>query len=248
MIIILTFESGNKASNQIMEAIRRKHKCIIVHNRNQTKYYNHNAKVVVRWGTSAAFPLNGAIEINSGKAIIEVGNKSYCRWAMAKAGCPVPKTWYDIKDAEVPCILRPDSHSQGRQFRVINSKRDLDYHIHIKNYYISEIIDKSAEYRVHVWDGQPMITYDKNILPGELLANQAQTGRKWKVVTEQPDNHPQLERIAVESCKVMGLFTGAVDIMVDQDGKPFICEINTMPNVKTIALADLYAERILSLI
>ena len=245
MIIILTLESGNKAANRIMESIRRKgEKCIIVHNRNQTKYYNHGANVVVRWGSSAAFPLNGAIEVNSGKAIIEVGNKSYCRWAMAEAGCPVPRTWYDIKDAEVPCILRPDSHSQGRQFRVINSKRDLDYHIHIKNYYISEIIDKSAEYRVHVWNGQSMITYNKNIRSGELLANQSQTGRKWTVCTEQG----QMERIAVESCKVMGFFTGAVDIMVDQSGNPFICEINSMPNVKTIALADLYAERILSLI
>lgn len=245
MIIILTSEPSNQSASRIMEAVRRKGvKCIIAHKSNYTKHYFHDADLILRWGCSAPFPINNGKEINSIESMIHVGNKTFCRWKLQNFGCQVPKTWFDVKEAELPFILRPDNHSQGRQFRVVNKKSEFGYHTHLSNYYCSEIIDKSAEYRVHVWNNEPMINYNKNIRPGELLANQAQTGRKWSVVNDQIG----IEAIAIDVCDVMGLFTGAVDVMVDRDGSPFVCEINTMPNVKTNALAELYAERLIELL
>jgi len=243
VLLVVNSSEGTKAAQALIEAFRRKgHKASLCHDNNRTRFYDHLADIVFRWGSSASIPLNGAIEVNSPEAIINTGNKTYCRHRLLEAGLPAPKTWYDIQKAEVPFIIRPDSHSQGRQFRVVEKKSDKVYHEHLKNYYCMEIIDKAAEYRVHVMGDNAFAVYNKNITPGELLANQAQTGRKWSEVTDYDNHVMKYCSISITACKTMGLFTGAVDVMIDKNLNPFIAEINTMPNIKTNALADKYVD------
>lgn len=248
VIILVSLSAGIKAAAMIKDALIRKgHEVDMVDENKTTRHYYHKADIVLRWGTHRAFPLNGATEINTKDAVIQAENKAYSRYIMQDRGLPVPKTWYSISAAELPFIVRPESHSLGRQFRIVEKVSDKKFHEHVKNLYCSAIFPKVSEYRVHTWRGQPFSMWNKNITKGELLANQAHTHRPWTHINKpyQSELHERLANEAVRACELFGLETGGVDIMVDANDNLAICEINTMPQIKSQFLADLYADQII---
>jgi len=220
----------------------------IVANMNSPAVVVRNDKVwpeghdtVIRWGTTSNIPFKAKV-INEAKAIHWVADKSTSRKLMADAGL-APMTWLSIDaflNAEhdvSEVVIRPSSHHQGRNFHYINSndadaKEQLEAFVRQYgegNYYISEYIDKTEEYRVFVGSGKAVWVAKKTPADENAKAwNVAQGGRFDNV--RWGEWNLDVVNTAIKAFNMSGLHFGGVDVMVGRDGKAYVLEINSAPS------------------
>lgn len=200
--------------------------------------------VIFRWGTTSNLPYKATV-INEASAIHWVADKATSRKLMADAGLS-PVTWLSFNDyidewevewdddSELPkpVIVRPDVHAQGKHVYHCETIGELlDAWNCVGNCgYISEFIDKVAEYRVFVVSGRVACVAKKTPADEKAIAwNVAQGGRfdnvRWG---EWPINAVQC---AIKAFALSGLDFGGVDVMVDADGKAYVLEINSAPSL-----------------
>lgn len=212
------------------------------HQRNPNHPRGYSPKQwLVRWGCTAQLP-EGRYDniIQPSRAIQQVNNKIEFRRLLLEEGNElVPRTWFDQNDETItyPCIVRPGHHAQGRALWVCNNARQLaDAVSRARNsrwgpaYYISEVINKVAEYRVFIVQGRVAAVAQKTPgNPNDVAWNVAQGGRfdhvRW-------DDWPlQAVRKSVEAFNLTELDFGGVDVMVDGGGRAYIIEINSAPSL-----------------
>lgn len=211
--------------------------------------------VLFRWGTTSNIPA-GMTVVNEAKAIHWVADKATSRKLMADAGLS-PKTWLSFdkfdedvlggshEDGWVFCdpdtgdevntsfIVRPSVHAQGRNVHHCDDPYKISEACTLYGeggYYISEFIDKVAEYRVFVVSGRVACVARKTPADEKAIAwNVAQGGRfdnvRWG---EWPLDAC---RVAIDAFDMSGLDFGGVDVMVDADGKAYVLEINSAPSL-----------------
>lgn len=202
------------------------------------KMFPPDTNLVFRWGTTSDIPTNNVV--NTAKAIHLVNNKREFRKVLDPESL-CPKTWfsaYNEVDLNVwmerfPVVLRPRVHAQGRNLHVCNSPDELfgsAARYGEGNYYISELINKVAEYRVFIVQGRVVCVAKKTPAnPDEVAWNVAKGGRfdnvRW-------DEWPlKGAKKSIEAFNLSGLDFGGVDVMVDQDGEAYIVEINSAPSL-----------------
>jgi len=201
---------------------------------------------VFRWGCTSNLPRKLNV-INQASAIHLAGNKKLFRGLMAQRSPEItPRTWFSAVDAadsfSYPdvgtVIVRPATHSQGRDLWVFELGDDGEDEDNLfekceelgeGNYYISELINKVAEYRVFVCSGRAVWVARKTPgNPEDIAWNVAQGGRfdnvRWG---EWPLS---AVRASIEAFNHSGLDFGGVDVIIDEDGRPFIIEINSAPS------------------
>ena len=193
-----------------------------------------NCATVFRWGCTSNILLNHEIKvINSAMAIHRVNNKRDFRMELQeKYPEIVPKTWLTHNNVTFPCIVRPWTHSRGKRLDICNNEIGLLYHLaeYDTDFYISELIEKKAEYRVFMVQGKVIAVAEKTPgNPTDIAWNVAQGGRfdnvRW---SNWPINVLEVARLAFEESK---LHFGGVDVMVDQDDKAYVIEINSAPSL-----------------
>lgn len=233
MVILLRRRKLGKTS---CEAIAAMSKTGIVCVRNDRAFPDGH-DVVIRWGTTSNLPYKATV-INEAKAIHWVADKSASRKIMADAGL-APKTWLTFNDyvddnlaGLVHTIVRKRNHSQGRDLYDCHRHEDVleaAQKLGEGNYYISEYVPKTDEYRVLVGSGRAVWVAKKT--PGDPNAiawNVAQGGRfdnvRWN------DWPLQAINVAVEAFLLSGLDFGGVDVMCDAEGKAYVLEINSAPS------------------
>ena len=86
--------------------------------------------------------------------------------------------------------------------------------------------------RVFVVDGQVIGAMERTAKEGSAIANIAQgaTAKQFELTTE-------IKSMALTASKVLGLNITGVDIIIGQDGKPYIIEINDSPGLSGITQA-----------
>lgn len=186
--------------------------------------------ITIRWGCTSN--VEGK-KVNDAKAIHTVSDKGGCRRLLQKAMPEhVPETWFDVDDENIkyPCILRPSTHSRGKNFHVCSNHRELlMWAGRYPDYYISKLVEKSREYRVFVFKGR--VAWVARKTPGnpdDVAWNVAQGGRfdnvRWG---EWPQ---KVCAVACQAAEIAGIdFTG-VDVMTNDAGTPFIIELNSAPS------------------
>lgn len=193
--------------------------------------------LVFRWGCTADIP-NGQRVVNAAKAIHLASNKTaFRRFLNQRNLCP--PTWFSLegfRDAHTEgtwtAIIRPQTHHQGRHLYVAKSFADLRSAFEKcgSGAYISEFIDKVAEYRIFCCQGRVGCVARKTPADAKAIAwNVAQGGRfdnvRW-------DDWPlKACKIALEAHELSGLDFSGVDVMVDRQGRCFILEINSAPSL-----------------
>ena len=204
-----------------------KEPCRLMFDSNTPLFYNTD--IVIRWANSEMYNTRGAKIINKRDGIKLACNKAKSRIKMQDEGISVPKSWNNFSEASLPCIMRPTYHRKGENFHIIQI---LDYIDEIEdnngNYY-SEIIDKKAEYRVHVAHGKVLYINQKPLIEGEIRANQHVTHQSWGKVLSWEDYRRKMCKLACDAVKCCGLDMGGVDIMKSKDKKYYVCEVNTAP-------------------
>lgn len=131
-------------------------------------------------------------------------------------------------------VVRPTHHHQGRHLKIANTGRELRGILNLRafrnGWYARDLIDKSAEYRVYVMCGKVLNVARKTPgNPNAVAWNVARGGRfdhvRWG---DWPD---AVCDVALKSFAATDLHFGGVDVMVDQEGRAYMIEINSAPSL-----------------
>ena len=202
-----------------------------------------NLSLVFRWGTTSNVDCRNVV--NTAEAIHRVNDKAGFRkvlmeqWASqdnrGESLCPQTAFEDDLEDwrfwHDGPVIVRPRTHAQGRHVYLCNNRAELDAAIARcgPGWYASEYINKVAEYRVTFVQGRVVWVAQKT--PGDPNAIAWNVARGGRFDNVRWDAWPlRAIRIAREAFVLSGLDFGAVDVMVDRDGRPYVLEINSAPS------------------
>jgi glutathione synthase/RimK-type ligase-like ATP-grasp enzyme len=195
---------------------------------------------VIRWGCTAHVP-NGPKVLNKKSAIQQTTNKGVFRHEVSKIG-HAPKTWRSLNewltsrfnDGEtyLPVVIRPNFHQRGEDLYFCTTEAEVKDAITKlgADFYISEYIEKTKEFRVFVAQGRALIVAEKKPANRNAVA--------WGCVDDGGeldyqfwnDWNTDLVKCAVESFNLSKLDFAAIDIM-EKDGKFYFLEANTAPEV-----------------
>jgi len=191
----------------------------------------------IRWGCTSNLPRGKEHQVlNESKAIHAVADKLEFRRTLQDNGELCPKTWFDkhLPHDVGQVVIRTRNHHQGRGLWVYHSN-DLDLGLMMiklgpNGFYVNELINKVREYRVFMVSGRVVCVAEKTPgNPDDVAWNVAKGGRfdnvRW-------GNWPNsVCRIAVQAFNLSGLDFGGVDVMVDEEGKCYVLEINSAPSL-----------------
>ncbi len=192
--------------------------------------------MVVRWGCTSNIYRPNVTVINDSSSIHLCNDKVESRMLLQDNEVPVPRTWLSPYDWEQSgyigkVIVRPRTHSQGRNLLYTNSKIRAGWFLehHGGEGYISEYIPKVREVRVLVANGLVVWVAEKTPgNPDDVAWNVARGGRfdnvKW---SEWP---MRAVVAAVDATNVIGIDFAGVDVMLDAEGNPYVLELNSAPS------------------
>ena len=210
-----------------------------------TRVYSHHRfpqDTVIRWGCTT--PVNARYEINTSQAIHQVNDKMGFRRVLNEHElCPL--TTFSITDLDpwgnetdqhcYPVMVRPRTHARGIDIYICQTRRALAHTCHQLgegNYYISELINKTAEYRVFIAQGRVLSVAKKIPEDPEAVAWNHAAGASFENV--RWDQWPlRAVRVSVEAFNLSSLDFGAIDVIVGQDNRAYVLEINTAPALES---------------
>lgn len=205
---------------------------------NKTFGAKEDPSMIIRWGCTAEMPYTGVKTLNKVSAINCVNDKRGFR-ALIGDVLPdlIPPSVFTKEDAQdeslYPMVLRRAHHAQGKHLWFVSNFNELQERVNVLgegNWYSSKYIKKVSEYRIYVVSGK-VVTVAKKTPdnPDAVAWNVAQGGRfdvvKW-------DDWPL--KACHNACLTMrhtGLDFGGVDIMIDENGKDYLIEVNSAPSL-----------------
>lgn len=190
--------------------------------------------VCIRWGTTTTLP-NQPKVINRAKAIHSTSNKGAFRDTL---GPLAPRTVrsiiklaekYEDGSMKGPWIVRPAYHQRSEGLYLCRTLADtIEKAQSLPDFYISEFIDKAAEYRVFVCQGRVVWAIEKVPKDKKDISWGCVSEGQFKYIAWSEWPIPVLEN-AVKVMANTTLDFGAVDVMLGVDGKAYCAEVNTAP-------------------
>jgi RimK family alpha-L-glutamate ligase len=178
----------------------------------------------------------GVKVINSPSAIERTVDKYYTSFLLADAGIRTPKTLVteDLETALAACremgdvILKPLFGSEGKGMVRI-SDEETAYRV-LRAWELNRYIYYIQEYLPHFQeDIRAFVVGDK------VLAAMLRRGTGWKTNFSQGaavmpiELSSEMEALALQATRVIGLDYAGVDLMRVEDGKTYVLEINSIP-------------------
>lgn len=108
-----------------------------------------------------------------------------------------------------------------------------------------KFIPSQYDFRVHVWDGVAFRTGVKGHID-PLNASPVRSDRNGWLLNYNPEVYTQagtkiqrnlIRQAAVNACAALGILGGAVDVLLGEDGNPYVLEVNTAPALGEFTLA-----------
>jgi hypothetical protein len=189
-----------------------------------------NVDFLFRWGYTGPTPhgFNG-VTINKRGAIIRTSFKATFAGELSDAGLG-PTCWFLPRDVDrFPVVVRPPTHSQGRNLWVAHTPEEL-LRVWHPGYYIRPLINKVAEYRVFVLNGK-VITVARKVPddPTQVAWNVSQGGRfenvRWGAWPLSVCD------VAIKAVTLSGLDYSGVDVMTDEEDNAYVVELNSAPAI-----------------
>jgi RimK family alpha-L-glutamate ligase len=203
----------------------------------------------------------GVRVVNSAVAIERTVDKYYTSSLLEDAGIPTPRTIVTERFDEAlaafdelggDVIVKPLFGSEGKgMMRLAN--RDLAHRV-FRTLELGRYVYYLQEYIPHQdWDIRAFV------LGGQLLAAMKRQGNGWKTNVAQGAQSealkldPALEAVSLQAAELVGADYAGVDIMCDQQGQPYVIEVNGIPGwhglQRTVDfdVADAIAEHVLKL-
>lgn len=213
------------------------------------EYVPRHFDVLLNWGYSGSpvwLPRADARSVkmlNKPSAVNIAANKLTALQALKRAGIRVPDFTTSRADAEywldsgATVFERHDLRgNSGAGIRVVNldAEDTEQYLTHAPLY--TKFLNKTAEFRVHVFNGQVIDYVQKKRLPTERRGASfnkyiSSVEHGWVFSRTDVSNLPEVRDVAIRSVRALGLDFGAVDI-VFYEGTAYVLEVNTSPGLK----------------
>lgn len=235
--ILYPYKMGSESGRQIsrrLDAIR------VYPDRN---YRYRDGDLVINWGNSNIpdWDTNDIHWLNNPAQVKNASNKLTTFQILKRNGVNIP----DFRDnKEMHDAVRGDElywdkvivrhklkgHS-GDGIEIVNINGDINYRLPDASLY-TELINSTDEYRVHIFKGQ-IIDYTKKMRSSENISEPTTEQQQirshqngWIFVRDGLRLLPRVGKIALQSIEALQLDFGAVDIILDEDGTPYVLEIN----------------------
>ena len=216
--------------------------------------------VFIRWGNSTSYNPARCLQINKPESIVNASSKKrMIRLLSETEGVDTPPFFFvrdynRLAECDREEFLKPFKDDEGNFFirnnmgvvRYDNTFTDEDD-------YVMQPIDKTREYRVHVFDGEVIGIYEK-------IPNEGESGLIRKDNNCQfSKSDPAISRcnlgaqeMSIKAVKELGLTFGGVDIIRQKlddndERKFFITEVNSSPALNENNI-DIYIDRFASYI
>lgn len=203
--------------------------------------YAEGDYIVIRWGTTRCSELDVKAKavLNPASAINFNLHKDQAHAKFLAEGISTPRFWNCLADAQranVPFLRRRTKHIQGRDILLVESGRSISRPK--RSGYYTEYIEKTAEYRLHILNGECIGLAQKLPKDGEsanpLIWNYENGWDLFYVPNEQREHaipyYAETLKESVKAVKCLGLDFGAVDLIMKEE-KPYILEVNTAPKL-----------------
>lgn len=203
---------------------------------------------LIRWGATGRVQRRPGKILNKGTAITTASDKWEFMNQMEEAGIRIPKTWGPGSPGiEFPCMGRKRDHVGGTDVVRCIQKIDIQRAQAAGCEFFVRYVPKSNEYRLHVF-GERIIKASQKVrtneeVPYDPWVWNLASGFTFRVPDERV---PATTRyMAVMAVELAGLDFGAVDIIVGDDGLPYVLEVNTAPGLHTDSGFEAYVKRIM---
>jgi len=182
--------------------------------------------------------------INGSESVAIVSDKLMTSQSLASAGLPIPKTVLvngdvdiDLIEREIgfPCVVKATSGSRGKTVYLCETKKIFEGLMELlssialkKTLIIQEFVDAKPGTDLRVWviGGKAIIAMKRTGAEGDFRANISTGGHG-----ELFEITPEIDYIARETARVLGLQIAGIDLLFDNDGYK-VCEANSSPGFK----------------
>lgn len=187
---------------------------------------------LIRWGSRVA--PQGSHErnsvINTILALQNASEKLTSLQIMREAGINVPDFDVDpraLRDrVGYPIMGRKHHHARGSDIILVLQERNLRT---VRDFY-TQYIPTKREYRIHVAFGEVIRVQGKFLdVRSDDQAHIRNHGSGYRFRAPRKRLHSDRLNAAVKAVAAHGLDFGAVDLIVSDDGKPYVLEVNTAP-------------------
>ena len=194
------------------------------------------ASVFLRWGNSVSKTPRNSIVLNSQEAVANASLKGRMMRILKRANIPSPEVVFlegstddqvnALKNREGFFFVR-QKNNVTRYDNTFNRQTDI---------YVSKEINKTREYRVHVFNNEIMAIYEKIPNDDTVKLFKSFNCRFVRCDHTNPEIrcNAEAQRICIEAVRSMGLLFGGVDIIREKRTKKFyITEVNSSPSLNT---------------
>ena len=183
----------------------------------------------------------GVLFINGSDAIDNVKDKLYTMQILSQNNIPHPKTMlvknpidseYVKRNIGFPIVVKSLSGTHGKGVYLAENKRNFEQLVEMMeqfndrfNIILQEFVKDShgKDLRIIVVGGKVIGAMKRQSTDGDFRANVTRGGGAKPVELDE-----QMEYLALESTKLLGLDIGGVDLLYDNGGYK-ICEVNSSP-------------------
>jgi len=223
---------GGKATNTAVQILTH-HLSALEHEVVRHRDLPHD--VIVCWGMSCTREtptLNGNVnKFDKWEAILQFHRH--------KISAPIV---FPIRELEhhafrFPLLARNRTHRGGLDIKVVNDWREA-YAVNAKGDkdFFSVYIPTETEYRVWVFKNRAFAVYEK-LYKGEGEYLGIQRNRHFGFKFEKQDELLQdeaLSTLSIAAVKALNMDFGAADVILGKDGKYYVLEVNSMPNISSL--------------
>ena len=178
---------------------------------------------------------------NDADSISRVSDKLLTSQLLVKENLPIPKTILVNGDVDIeliekeigfPCVVKATSGSKGKTVHLCHNKKDFAGLMSLlasislkKTMIIQEFVDAQPGTDLRVWviGGKTVVAMKRTGTEGDFRANISQGG-----TAELFEITDEVDYLARETARVLGLQIAGVDLLFDKDGYK-ICEANSSP-------------------
>jgi RimK family alpha-L-glutamate ligase len=178
----------------------------------------------------------GVKVINSAAAIERTVDKYYTSFLLDDAGIPTPRTLIteDFDTAFAACremgdvVIKPLFGSEGKGM-VRVTEEETAYRV-LRTWELNRYIFYLQEYVPHFQEDIRAF-----VVGGRVVAAMVRRGTSWKTNCSQGaqvapvELSPDMEALALQAVKAIGLDYAGVDLMRAEDGRNFVVEVNSIP-------------------
>ena len=186
----------------------------------------------------------GVLFINGSDSIDNVKDKLYTMQILSQNNVPHPKTMlvknpidsdYVERNIGFPIVVKSLSGTHGKGVYLAENKRNFEQLVEMMeqfnerfNIILQEFVEDShgKDLRIIVVGGKVIGAMKRESTDGDFRANVTRGGGAKPVELDE-----QMEYLALESTKLLGLDIGGVDLLYDEDGYK-ICEVNSSPGFR----------------